>query len=148
MTDEKVFNEMNCFAVNGTEDNIVDIQAILPDLTGFELKGNEKMRGCDCEKWQKKEEIGQKLNKYTMWLKVKDGVAIPHHYEMKGFNSLLGSHYDHYYLDYLVSIKYSFCLSFYLSVSLSVSLSLLLQCKTNIQLSIEHSWSKKGPNFF
>lgn len=26
--------------------------------------------------------------------------AIPVRYEMKGFNSLLGSHYDHYYLNY------------------------------------------------
>lgn len=25
---------------------------------------------------------------------------IPVRYEMKGFNSLLGSHYDHYYLEY------------------------------------------------
>ncbi|MCY5962414.1 hypothetical protein OV760_29050, partial [Salmonella enterica subsp. enterica serovar 1,4,[5],12:i:-] len=25
---------------------------------------------------------------------------VPVRYEMKGFNSLLGSHYDHYYLDY------------------------------------------------
>ena len=27
-------------------------------------------------------------------------VTVPVRYEMKGFNSLLGSHYDHYYLDY------------------------------------------------
>lgn len=26
--------------------------------------------------------------------------AIPIRYEMRGFNTLLGSHYDHYYLDY------------------------------------------------
>ena len=26
--------------------------------------------------------------------------AIPIRYEMKGFNTLLGSHYDHYYIDY------------------------------------------------
>jgi hypothetical protein len=27
-------------------------------------------------------------------------VPIPVRYEMKGYNSLLGSHYDHYYLEY------------------------------------------------
>jgi hypothetical protein len=27
-------------------------------------------------------------------------VSIPVRYEMKGYNSLLGSHYDHYYLEY------------------------------------------------
>lgn len=26
--------------------------------------------------------------------------AIPVRYEMRGFNTLLGSHFDHYYLDY------------------------------------------------
>lgn len=30
----------------------------------------------------------------------KVAVAIPMRYEMRGFNSLLGSHYDHYYLEY------------------------------------------------
>ena len=29
-----------------------------------------------------------------------DEINIPVRYEMKGYNSLLGSHYDHYYLDY------------------------------------------------
>jgi len=27
-------------------------------------------------------------------------VAVPVQYEMKGYNSLLGSHFDHYYLEY------------------------------------------------
>jgi len=27
-------------------------------------------------------------------------VPVPVRYEMKGYNTLLGSHYDHYYLDY------------------------------------------------
>ena len=103
MTDEKVFNQMNCFAVNGSQDSPIDVQPILPDLSGFELKGNEKIHDCDCQKWQKEEEIGHKLNKYTIWLKVENDVAIPKHYEMKGFNTLLGSHYDHYFLKYMVS---------------------------------------------
>lgn len=101
MTDEKVFNQMNCFAVNGSQDSPIDVQPILPDLSGFELKGNEKIHDCDCQKWQKEEEIGHKLNKYTIWLKVENDVAIPKHYEMKGFNTLLGSHYDHYFLKYM-----------------------------------------------
>ena len=47
------------------------------------------------------------MNKYTVWLKYdsqlgRDGkpVAVPVHYEMKGFNTLFGSHYDHYYISY------------------------------------------------
>ena len=27
-------------------------------------------------------------------------IVVPIRYEMKGFNSLLGSHFDHYYLEY------------------------------------------------
>ena len=39
-------------------------------------------------------------NRYTMWLKYKDDIAVPVHYEMRGYNSLLGSHYDHYFVSY------------------------------------------------
>ena len=39
-----------------------------------------------------------------MWIQVSGDtnapVAVPIFYEMKGFNTLLGSHYDHYYLEY------------------------------------------------
>ena len=102
MTDEKVFNEMNCFKVDGSKEGPIDVQSILPSLEGFELKGNDRVNGQDCQKWQKKEQIEHKMNKYTMWLKVVNGVATPVRYEMKGFNTLLGSHYDHYYLMYKV----------------------------------------------
>ena len=106
ITDEKVFNQMNCFAVSGDKNGPIEVQSILPDLSGFELKGTDYFKGQDVQKWQKKEEIGHKLNKYTMYLKVfpnENGgkVAIPVHYEMKGFNTLTGSHYDHYYLEYM-----------------------------------------------
>lgn len=106
MTDEKVFNQMNCFAVPGAKSAPIQVQSILPDLSGFKLKGTEKLRGKTVQKWQKKEEIGHKRNKYTMYLRVEPGkngekIAIPVHYEMKGFNTLLGSHYDHYYLEYM-----------------------------------------------
>ena len=102
MTDETVFNEMNCFAVSGSKSGPIEVQSILPDLAGFTLKGTDYYNGEDVQKWQKKEEIGHKVNKYTMYLKVfPDKTAIPVHYEMKGFNTLLGSHYDHYYLEYM-----------------------------------------------
>ena len=35
-----------------------------------------------------------------MWIQVSGDTAIPVFYEMKGFNTLLGSHYDHYYMEY------------------------------------------------
>lgn len=69
--------------------------------------GDETIGGIDAEKWGLTQTIGQKINRYTVWLYYKDDlgnedtkVTIPLRYEMKGFNSLLGSHYDHYYLEY------------------------------------------------
>ena len=50
--------------------------------------------------------MDQNVSKYTMWLKVgssttgKEGLAVPVQYEMRGYNSLLGSHFDHYFLSY------------------------------------------------
>ena len=68
--------------------------------------------GEECDRWVKKEVIGDKMNKYQMWVKTvkvpeKPGMAmaVPIHYEMKGYNSLLGSHYDHYYLSYEARIN-------------------------------------------
>ena len=66
MTTERVFNQINCFAVSGDQDNPVQIQSILPDLTGFVLKGNDAKNGRECQKWQKKEKIGHKLVKLAI----------------------------------------------------------------------------------
>ena len=98
MSDERVVNQMNCFAVDGSETDPIQIQSILPDLTDFKFKGPVNYNGQDVQKWQKKEEIGHKLNKYTMYI---SSDHQPVMYEMKGFNTLLGSHYDHYYLNYV-----------------------------------------------
>ena len=111
MTDENVQNQINCFQVNGTEVSPVLPQSILPNLEGFQNLGEVEYYGQKCEKWEKKETVGKKYNKYTMWLQtVKStldpslSMAIPVHYEMKGYNTLLGSHFDHYFLDYTVRI--------------------------------------------
>ena len=100
-------NEIDCFAVDGGDgDSKIEPQSILPDLVDFQLVGKDLKNGQECEKWQKIDQTGQKISKYTMWLKVvpsmnkNEGIAVPIHYEMKGYNSLLGSHYDHYYLSY------------------------------------------------
>ena len=96
----------------------METQSVLPDLTGFSLVGSDIKNGEACDKWVKKEVIGDKMNKYQMWVKTVRvpekpgmGMAVPIHYEMKGYNSLLGSHFDHYYLSYEASIDnfYLFC---------------------------------------
>ncbi len=58
-----------------------------------------------------------KVNKYTMWVKEVEGVYIPVHYEMKGYNNLLGSHYDHYYVSY---DNFSPEVSFWLFISFEI----------------------------
>merc|ERR1719244_2044912 len=106
MTNEVVVNEIDCFAVDGDKENKIKPQSILPDISEFELIGDDLKNGQECQKWQKMEQIGQKVSKYTMWLKLvrsltgKEDLAVPVHYEMRGYNSLLGSHYDHYFLSY------------------------------------------------
>jgi hypothetical protein len=85
----------------------VKAQSILPDPTGFVFSGDEVVNGQTCKKYTLVEKKGQKLNTYTYWIKTETSpednsveIGIPLRYDMKGFNTLLGSHYDHYYLDY------------------------------------------------
>ena len=51
-----------------------------------------------CELWRRKDKIGEKENIYSFWFKhdSKTGEPIPVAYEMRGYNNLMGSHYDHY----------------------------------------------------
>lgn len=57
-----------------------------------------------CELWRRKDSIGEKQNTYSFWFKhdPKTGEPIPVSYEMRGYNNLLGSHYDHYIVQYTI----------------------------------------------
>lgn len=46
--------------------------------------------------------VGYKKNTYTLWVTRAESSAsvTPVHYEMMGYNSLLGSHYDKYIVEY------------------------------------------------
>ncbi|KAF5280129.1 hypothetical protein FQA39_LY18131 [Lamprigera yunnana] len=107
VTTETQLNSKTCLQVNGSNEFTIEPQPVLPSLEGFNCVGAEVVEGILTEKWHLEQTIGQKLNRYTMWLKFREDndkpqakYAIPIRYEMKGFNSLLGSHYDHYYLTY------------------------------------------------
>ncbi|KAH8305607.1 hypothetical protein KR059_003541, partial [Drosophila kikkawai] len=100
-------NKLTCLQVNGTAEQVVEIQSILPDAKPFELVGTETFLGFTCDKFRLESVIGQKKNVYTLWVRYKKSphypasrMPIPVRYEMRGYNTLLGSHYDHYYLDY------------------------------------------------
>jgi len=103
MTTEVVKNSINCFQINSTSaDDQVVAQSLLPDLEGFLRLDNEFKNDQDCQKWSKEEIVEDKVNRYTMWIKEVEGVIIPVHYEMKGYNNLLGSHYDHYFVSMII----------------------------------------------
>lgn len=107
MTTESVKNQLSCFQTEGDADEPVQPQGILPDISSFKLVGTEVVNGLTCERWELVTNYGDKVNHYTMWLQhqfandqTRQQITVPVRYEMKGFNTLLGSHYDHYYLDY------------------------------------------------
>ncbi|KAL3287775.1 hypothetical protein HHI36_002237 [Cryptolaemus montrouzieri] len=106
VTNEEETNVKTCLQVNGTSDNKIDAQSILPNLEGFTCEGEEIINGIQTEKWLLEQTIGNKVNKYVIWVSYKSDpdedkpIPVPRKYEMKGYNSLLGSHYDHYYLVY------------------------------------------------
>ncbi|CAD7080373.1 unnamed protein product [Hermetia illucens] len=100
-------NKETCLQVNGTRESPVEIQAILPNAKSFILAGTEIIMGMSCDRFVLEEMIGQKKNVYTLWVRYKKSpkypasrMPIPVRYEMRGYNTLLGSHYDHYYLEY------------------------------------------------
>ncbi|KAM4549673.1 digestive cysteine proteinase 1 isoform 1-T1 [Fundulus diaphanus] len=106
-TTEVELNVMKCFQVNGTKDEVVKPQASLPDVQGFQFLRMEYYGGSLCEVWQNVTTVGHKKNTYTLWVtnaeKSADGhktTSVPLHYEMMGYNTLLGSHYDKYLVDY------------------------------------------------
>uniref|UniRef100_G3P0P9 Zgc:103438 n=1 Tax=Gasterosteus aculeatus TaxID=69293 RepID=G3P0P9_GASAC len=100
-TTETALNVMKCFQANGTKDEAVTAQAALPDLQGFQFLRMEYFGGSLCEVWQNVTSVGNKKNTYTLWVTRSEGGAdgkeeppTPLHYEMMGYNTLLGSHYD------------------------------------------------------
>ncbi|KAK9510895.1 hypothetical protein O3M35_005576 [Rhynocoris fuscipes] len=107
VTTEDQWNVDTCLQVNGTAQEKVKPQTILPDLHKFKCLGTDVLNGVECEVWKYVENVGDKTSKYTMWITWKTSPktrrlarAEPVRYEMKGYNNLLGSHFDHYYLDY------------------------------------------------
>lgn len=60
----------------------------------------EYYQGRYCAVWQNITRWAQKKNVYTLWVTNSSCGVAPVHYEMRGYNSLLGSHYDKYEISY------------------------------------------------
>lgn len=98
MTDETQTNVKTCFWVNGTEQAPVTIQSVIPDTTDFSFIGEATWKNYNVDQWQLIDQEGDKKNTYTFYVDQKTGN--PLYYEMIGYDSLLGSHYDRYYVEY------------------------------------------------
>ncbi|XP_048468868.1 counting factor associated protein D-like [Rhincodon typus] len=99
-TTETEINVIKCFQVNGTVDDPIFPQSVFPNLEGFKFIKEEDYKGQHCSVWQNIIYKNQKKNNYTIWITKSTNDPIPVHYEMKGYNTLFGSHYDKYELDY------------------------------------------------
>uniref|UniRef100_A0A4D5S4Q0 Putative midgut cysteine proteinase n=1 Tax=Ixodes scapularis TaxID=6945 RepID=A0A4D5S4Q0_IXOSC len=101
-----------CFLVNGTANNTVPLQAVLPDVTSFEFVRQESCwegttavdepaERASCERFQLVVTNENRVSKYTLWVsRDGQGRAVPRRYLMMGYNTLLGSHFDKYELIY------------------------------------------------
>uniref|UniRef100_A0A0K8T3S5 Counting factor associated protein D n=2 Tax=Lygus hesperus TaxID=30085 RepID=A0A0K8T3S5_LYGHE len=105
VTTDDQMNRITCLKTEGEAAGEVTPQSILPDLSDFKCVGKGVINGIQAEQWSRVEQDEEKTSEYIMWIKWKNystgsKIAVPVYYEMKGYNSLLGSHYDHYYLSY------------------------------------------------
>lgn len=104
-TTNEFLNKISCFKTDGGAPGSVTPQPVLPDITNFTCEGHGTINGVQAQKWTQTVQDEEKTNKYVIWIKWQknengETIPIPVYYEMKGYNSLIGSHYDHYYLSY------------------------------------------------
>lgn len=98
MTTETVLNAKTCFWLNGTSDSPVEIQSVLPDATNFTFIGQANWKGITTDVYQAVNNEGDKKNTYSYYVNSVTGAPV--YYEMIGYDTLLGSHYDRYYIEY------------------------------------------------
>uniref|UniRef100_A0A8D0HMU5 Uncharacterized protein n=1 Tax=Sphenodon punctatus TaxID=8508 RepID=A0A8D0HMU5_SPHPU len=99
-TTEKKVNTKKCFQLNGTKEGHIKPQSVFPSMHGFKPVREEYFKGQYCKVWKSVSHCGHKKNIYTMWVTNSSCGHVPVHYEMRGYNTLLGSHYDKYEIDY------------------------------------------------
>ncbi|XP_005529723.1 PREDICTED: digestive cysteine proteinase 1-like [Pseudopodoces humilis] len=99
-TTEKEVNTRKCFQLPGSKEDVVTAQSVFPSMRGFKFLREEYYEGRYCAVWQNVTRWAQKKNVYTLWVTNSSCGVAPVHYEMRGYNTLLGSHYDKYEIAY------------------------------------------------
>ncbi|XP_022102557.1 cathepsin L2-like [Acanthaster planci] len=93
---------VSCFQINGTKSATVMPQNMLPNLKNFTYAGQEMINGESTDVWKKTVFEGvkrAKVNRYSFYVSTMMPV-VPVRYEMFGYDSLLGSHFDKYVIDF------------------------------------------------
>ncbi|CAF3373464.1 unnamed protein product [Rotaria socialis] len=98
VSNEAVLNKLTCFEVDGSKDALMDIQHSLPDINSFKDLGLTEWRGIKCQVYQIIDQEGDKKSTYTYYVNAE--TQHPVHYEMFGYDTLIGSHFDKYTIDY------------------------------------------------
>jgi C1A family cysteine protease len=98
MSDEQVLNKISCFQSNGSQQDLVDVQHTIPDLSTFKNLGPGDWRGIKCQVYQTIDQVGEKKSTYTYYVNAENNHPV--HYEMFGYDTLIGSHFDKYTIDY------------------------------------------------
>ncbi|EGD75699.1 hypothetical protein PTSG_07816 [Salpingoeca rosetta] len=106
VTDNERTNVMTCFGINGTKDDPITVQSLIPDLSKYEKATNPVMyRGLFCDLYTYSYLVGAKSNTYSFY--VNRATGLPVGFEMRGYDDLLGSHYDEYdiyFYDFIVTV--------------------------------------------
>ena len=55
-------NKIDCFGVDGGEGMQIEAQSMLPDISDFELLGEELKSGQNCQKWQKVQKVEMNIS--------------------------------------------------------------------------------------
>jgi C1A family cysteine protease len=84
--------------VDGRANNLV-IQGAFPNMTGFVYKGevfcpHQALKSKLCNQWELTSVMFNRTNVYEFYTHADTGY--PYLYEWQGFNTLFGSHFDHY----------------------------------------------------
>ncbi|XP_074642740.1 digestive cysteine proteinase 1-like [Tubulanus polymorphus] len=98
MSTYKVMNQLTCFLSEGDASSRITPQSVLPDMSSLSFVKKEVVAGVPCLVYANVTVIGLKKNSYTLWVNAQTGAPV--RYEMMGFDNLLGSHYDKYYVNY------------------------------------------------
>ncbi|XP_022097041.1 digestive cysteine proteinase 2-like [Acanthaster planci] len=92
--------ETTCLTMTGKKGSLIMPQSMLPNLNGFKPNGQKLINGQMTDVWMMiTNPKTAKVNTYMLY--VSRGAKVrPVRYEMMGYDTLLGSHYDKYVIDY------------------------------------------------